>query len=372
MCAIGRALMARPKLLLLDEPSMGLAPILVETIFEIIVEINKQGTTVLLVEQNALMALPSPTAATCSRPGRSCSRTTPRRCARTTRCARRTSAKSESPHVRFAAQNPSESQALRHQRREGDHRASTDDAPSNRRDRAPRGGARGRVRLQQEERRGHHDRGHHHQRRHDHRRRARHEQQDRRGGAGADQVEGHAHGRDRRDVRARTSSSAPTGTPSIGMDADLAKALGSVMGLKVKVVNATFDSIIPGLAARQVRPRHVLVHRHEGAREDRRLRHLLLGRHVVLRQGQRRPDDQHARRPLRPLGRGREGNDAGRRRDEPEREVQERRARRREALVFPDQNGANLALVERPRARSAWPTRRSPPTRSSSRAASSS
>ena len=57
MCAIGRALMARPKLLMLDEPSMGLAPILVEKIFEIIVEINQQGTTILLVEQNALMAL---------------------------------------------------------------------------------------------------------------------------------------------------------------------------------------------------------------------------------------------------------------------------------------------------------------------------
>jgi len=57
MCAIGRALMARPKLLLLDEPSLGLAPIFVERIFEIVKEINKQGTTVLLVEQNALMAL---------------------------------------------------------------------------------------------------------------------------------------------------------------------------------------------------------------------------------------------------------------------------------------------------------------------------
>jgi branched-chain amino acid transport system ATP-binding protein len=57
MCAIGRALMARPKLLLLDEPSMGLAPIFVEKIFEIIGEINAQGTPVLLVEQNALMAL---------------------------------------------------------------------------------------------------------------------------------------------------------------------------------------------------------------------------------------------------------------------------------------------------------------------------
>jgi branched-chain amino acid transport system ATP-binding protein len=57
MLAMGRALMARPKLLLLDEPSMGLAPIFVERIFEIVVEINKQGTPVLLVEQNALMAL---------------------------------------------------------------------------------------------------------------------------------------------------------------------------------------------------------------------------------------------------------------------------------------------------------------------------
>jgi len=57
MCAIGRALMAQPKLLMLDEPSMGLAPIFVEKIFEIIREINDQGTPILLVEQNALMAL---------------------------------------------------------------------------------------------------------------------------------------------------------------------------------------------------------------------------------------------------------------------------------------------------------------------------
>jgi len=56
MLAIGRALMARPKLLLLDEPSMGLAPILVETIFDTIRDINKEGTTILLVEQNALIA----------------------------------------------------------------------------------------------------------------------------------------------------------------------------------------------------------------------------------------------------------------------------------------------------------------------------
>ncbi len=57
MLAIGRALMARPKLLLLDEPSLGLAPILVDVIFRIIRQINNQGTTILLVEQNAQLAL---------------------------------------------------------------------------------------------------------------------------------------------------------------------------------------------------------------------------------------------------------------------------------------------------------------------------
>jgi len=57
MLAMGRALMARPTVLLLDEPSMGLSPILVETIFQIIQDINRQGTTILLVEQNARMAL---------------------------------------------------------------------------------------------------------------------------------------------------------------------------------------------------------------------------------------------------------------------------------------------------------------------------
>ena len=57
MLAIGRALMARPRILLLDEPSMGLAPILVEQIFETVADINRQGTTILLVEQNAAIAL---------------------------------------------------------------------------------------------------------------------------------------------------------------------------------------------------------------------------------------------------------------------------------------------------------------------------
>lgn len=57
MLAMGRAIMAKPKLLLLDEPSMGLAPLMVKTIFEVIKDINAQGTTILLVEQNANMAL---------------------------------------------------------------------------------------------------------------------------------------------------------------------------------------------------------------------------------------------------------------------------------------------------------------------------
>jgi branched-chain amino acid transport system ATP-binding protein len=57
MLAVGRALMSRPKLLLLDEPSMGLAPMVIQQIFEIVTEINKQGTTILLVEQNAQQAL---------------------------------------------------------------------------------------------------------------------------------------------------------------------------------------------------------------------------------------------------------------------------------------------------------------------------
>ena len=57
MLAMGRALMSKPKLMMMDEPSMGLAPILVEQIFDIIKELNHAGSTILLVEQNALMAL---------------------------------------------------------------------------------------------------------------------------------------------------------------------------------------------------------------------------------------------------------------------------------------------------------------------------
>ena len=64
MLAIGRALMARPNLLLLDEPSMGLAPMVIRQIFEIIAKINADGTTILLVEQNAQQALSRSTAAT--------------------------------------------------------------------------------------------------------------------------------------------------------------------------------------------------------------------------------------------------------------------------------------------------------------------
>ena len=57
MLATGRAMMAKPRILLLDEPSMGLAPVLVESVFDAIQQINREGTTILLVEQNALMAL---------------------------------------------------------------------------------------------------------------------------------------------------------------------------------------------------------------------------------------------------------------------------------------------------------------------------
>src|SRR4026207_229901 len=57
MCAIGRALRARPRLLMLDEPSLGLAPVMVRTIFEILARINREGMTILLVEQNVLRSL---------------------------------------------------------------------------------------------------------------------------------------------------------------------------------------------------------------------------------------------------------------------------------------------------------------------------
>ena len=57
MLAVGRALMSRPKLLILDEPSLGLGPLIVEQLFDILDEINSQGVTILLVEQNAVMAL---------------------------------------------------------------------------------------------------------------------------------------------------------------------------------------------------------------------------------------------------------------------------------------------------------------------------
>ena len=57
LTAVGRALMGKPKMMLMDEPSMGLSPLLVKEIFEIIKEVNKQGITILLVEQNAKMAL---------------------------------------------------------------------------------------------------------------------------------------------------------------------------------------------------------------------------------------------------------------------------------------------------------------------------
>ena len=87
MLAIGRALMARPKLLLMDEPSMGLAPVFVDQVFDIIRPINQQGTTILVVEQNAAVALASRIAATCCRTAASSAPTAPRRCSPPTRSA---------------------------------------------------------------------------------------------------------------------------------------------------------------------------------------------------------------------------------------------------------------------------------------------
>ncbi len=91
MLAIGRALMSRPKLLMLDEPSMGLAPMLIQQIFDIITEISQQGTTILVVEQNAKQALSraaiGPTCsrrAASSRPARVPTSSTIPRCGRPT------------------------------------------------------------------------------------------------------------------------------------------------------------------------------------------------------------------------------------------------------------------------------------------------
>ncbi len=97
MVAMGRALMARPKLLMLDEPSMGLAPIFVERIFDIVKTINEQGTAILLVEQNALMALDVAQRGYSCRLVRSSCRATPRNSAPTTRSASATSARNSRP-----------------------------------------------------------------------------------------------------------------------------------------------------------------------------------------------------------------------------------------------------------------------------------
>jgi len=84
MLAIARGLMARPRLLVLDEPSLGLSPLLVRTIFDTIVQINAQGTSVLLVEQNVYQSLRIAARDTCWRRGASRSPAPARSCCRTT------------------------------------------------------------------------------------------------------------------------------------------------------------------------------------------------------------------------------------------------------------------------------------------------
>jgi branched-chain amino acid transport system ATP-binding protein len=90
MLAIGRALMASPRMLLLDEPSLGIAPVLVDRIYETIGEIHRSGVAILLVEQSASRALDAADAATYSRRAGSCSPTTPCRCGTTPGCRKRT------------------------------------------------------------------------------------------------------------------------------------------------------------------------------------------------------------------------------------------------------------------------------------------
>ena len=89
MLAMGRALMSHPKTILMDEPSMGLSPKLVKEIFSIIRKLHEQGITILLVEQNAKMALSIATVHTCWKPAVSRWKATPRNCSITSRCARR-------------------------------------------------------------------------------------------------------------------------------------------------------------------------------------------------------------------------------------------------------------------------------------------
>ncbi len=134
------------------------------------------------------------------------------------------------------------------------------------------------------------------------------------------------------------------GKTVVGMDPDLAKALGDRTGPQGEGRQRDLRRDHPRPRRRQVRPRHVLVHRHEGAGEGRRLRHLLLGRHVVLRKATGRPDDQRPRRPVRALGRSRARERRRRRRDRAVGEVQEGRKAGVTVTVYPDQNAANLAL----------------------------
>ena len=134
------------------------------------------------------------------------------------------------------------------------------------------------------------------------------------------------------------------------MDADLMKALGDVMGLKVERRERELRSDHPRARGRPVRRRHVVVHRHQGTREGRRLRRLLHRRHLVLREDLGQPRRQRSRRPVRQDDRRRDGHDRAGRSRNTEQEVRQRRQEGRDRARLPRAERGQPRGLERPRA----------------------